>query len=712
MSTTKTAIDPVDWVKRTLAPVSNNVRNTWQLFPHPSSDDFSNRVGEVVSAQDELDKQKKEEETPFWKRMIQNSVIGAGLGGTLASIKAVPLVHKFSPEAAALGAGIGLAGSGGLTLARHVLQGPLKRRAEETISNADPGVRFVSQSPKTREKSREWEDAQWSPVSFAETGGLAGGLGGAAALWAAGRSPMADGAWKYTLGGAAAGGVLGHLLGRWHKNVKHKEFLDHVNQELSGVQHPRAQEASLQAEVEQQPMNKAAMTQDIMGDILKEAASMTGRGGSPVVSTNAGLMRGRGGKVEQFVARKGGLTKLNQASLDMALDRAVGVYGLAEFCSELEKLADDAQSVQNSDPNGDGPTDEQNSRDAAMVGAHIPVEKDKAPKGTTEPSQISDASTKPSPSQAASTDPSPNVKVSEETPKTLRRRAEAIVSNGKGVLAIKKPGYLLLPGGGVKQDETPEEAVRRETSEETGRRLSYLSRKRPTIDTIFNPDKPCSPGHLGESTDFFYALDGGSDKTDHKDREDFTFIPFDEAISYLLKCMRRDDADWAHANNSTRLFLITQARDESDGTRDDIDGAELAFDKEASLKKADAVQLLPKQEAIAFTPSGNLVARKTKNRRLELPAGLPGMTAVPYENPVSYVPEEGVPEPGYHGHSVSLVTGESPPIEGFDEMSPDAALKELYASLGHPKNRQLQNVDRARARAIIRLMKTRTPVAR
>ena len=176
--------------------------------------------------------------------------------------------------------------------------------------------------------------------------------------------------------------------------------------------------------------------------------------------------------------------------------------------------------------------------------------------------------------------------------------------------------------------------------------------------------------------------------------------------------MRRDDADWAHANNSTRLFLITQARDESDGTRDDIDGAELAFDKEASLKKADAVQLLPKQEAIAFTPSGNLVARKTKNRRLELPAGLPGMTAVPYENPVSYVPEEGVPEPGYHGHSVSLVTGESPPIEGFDEMSPDAALKELYASLGHPKNRQLQNVDRARARAIIRLMKTRTPVAR
>lgn len=821
MPTTKTALDSTDIIK-TVAPVTSNTRNVWQLLPHPSSEDFSDRVGEVVSAQDELAKQRKEEETPLWKRLLRNSAVGAGLGGTLASIKAIPLVHGFSPEAAAIGAGIGLAGSGGLTLARHLWKQPLKRRAEEQIASADPGVKFVTQNPKTRQEAREWEASQWSPYAGAEAGGIAGGLGTLGAMWAAGKTPGPGDSWKYGLGGAGAGMVLGHLLGRWHKNKKHKEFLEHTNRELSAMQNPRAQEASLEAEVEQQPMNKAAqvastvpkpiaspkpvapplpptvsappmvpqgvsafdpayrssvnaqmdanakaalppktfarnkidrgvgdveieagiappratptdisklpgyrpqqaalpirktgeaISQDDLGTILKEAASMTGRGGSPVVSTNAGLMRGRGGKVDQFAARKGGLTKLNQSTLDMALDRAVGVYGLAEFCSDLEKLADDSQCVQNSDPNGDGPTDEQNSRDAAMVGAHIPVERDKAPKGTTEPSPVSDAETTSSPSQAASTDPSPSVKTSEETPKTLRRRAEAIVSNGKGVLAIKKTGYLLLPGGGVKEGETPEEAVRRETSEEAGRKLSYLSRKRPTVDTIFNPDKPCSPGYLGESTDFHFALDGGSDKTDHKDREDFTFIPFDEAIAFLLKCMKRDDADWAHANNAMRLFLITQARDEADGTRDDIDGAELAFDKEAAVKKADAAVYAPRNESVYFLPSGNLAVRRGKNRRYEFPTDIQGATAVPYEQPVIYAPEGGVPEPLVHGYKYHMHSAEGPLPEGFDEESPDSVLKNLYATLGNPKLRDFQSLDRSRARSIIRLLKTRSQPA-
>lgn len=43
----------------------------------------------------------------------------------------------------------------------------------------------------------------------------------------------------------------------------------------------------------------------------------------------------------------------------------------------------------------------------------------------------------------------------------------------KFILAQKSPhGYIIFPGGGINRDETPEEALRRETKEETGAIIS------------------------------------------------------------------------------------------------------------------------------------------------------------------------------------------------------------------------------------------------
>jgi 8-oxo-dGTP pyrophosphatase MutT (NUDIX family) len=848
----KIAINASD-IMGVAAPISNAAKNVWQLLPQKDPEDFSDRVGAYVSAEDELRKQKKEKKQDFWKRLLRNTGVGAGLGGALAATKAVPVVRGFSPEAAAVGAGLGALGSGGLTAAREIFQAPLQARAEKTINEADPSVSYVARNPKTREMAKEWESAQWSPYAGAEIGGLVGGLGTLGGAWALGAKPTAGQSWGLGAGGLAAGAVLGHLLGKWHKSRKQQAFLEHTQRELENMKSPKAQEAVVEAQMEQSPeLQKAAE------EAIKLAVSMHGQGGWPVCSTNAGLLRGRGGKVDQYAARKGGLVKLNEAHLDMAIDRLLGRESFAELCLDLEKMADDAQSVQNSDPKGDGPTDPVWAAEQAKGGAIVPVDVNKAPEGATEPSPATEATTdavktadeskpyrdrveafaldedgtlyggkyegdktfgsfgggiedgedpltaaarefkeesghdlvdhklldvkplladwKPpyeSPQQAerakkyrgsrtifvggklkkstdpavvgtsclkeirnytpeevhASLDGAPEgfakvraaarkeaitkllglSKTAEEAPK-LRRRCEVIVSNGKGILAIKKRGYLLMPGGGIKEGEDPADAVKRETSEEAGRKLKYLASARgsKSIDTLFDPKNIISPGHIGESTRFFTAKDAGEDGTTHKDREAFEFIPFDEAIEHLVRCMKRDDADWALANNAERLFQITKARDEADGTREEIDGAEHAYETEEAVKVADVAQYIPKSDVVYFTPSGKIAVKPGKLRRYDFPSEIASATDVPYETPITHLPETGVPEPGAHGYKYHIRTAEGELPEGFVEEDPTNVLNNLYASLGNPKNKAYSSLDRARARAILRLMKKRS----
>lgn len=662
----KTAVVNFDDILKTVAPVTSNVRNVHQLLPRPTGTDFSERVGDYLSAEDESIKGDKEKETPFWKRMVRDSLIGAGLGGGLAAAKAYPVARGFSPEATAVGAGLGLVGSGGLTLARHLLRESLSDRAEKRLHDADDGVKFVANHPETREKAKEWANAQWSPYSGAEVGGILGGIAPLGAAWALGKTPTTGQSWGLSLGGAAAGAVLGHLLGRWHRNKKQREFLENTDKALSTMTRPGAKEEF---------MSKAAapvLSQDELADLLKTAARAPG--GWPTVSTNAGLLRGMGGKVDQYVAGKHGMRKFN------------GADELFELCGALEKLADDALSLQNSDPAGDEPA--------------VPVE----PKVTSKPTPE-----KP-PSADASVQASPTIKVSADS-KKLRNRSEVLISDSEGVLAIKKSGYLLMPGGGIQEGEDAEKAVARETSEEAGRKLKALSKHSTVIDVLFAPDNILSKGFDGESTTFFTALDGGDDDTQHKDREPFKFIPYDEAIQHLVDCMAKPEAAWALPNNATRLFLISKLRDEANGTADDIRDAEHGYDKEANTKLADAAVYAPRNEVIYFTPTGNIAVRKGKGRRYDLPSDIPGAVAVPYETPVSMLPDEGVPEPGVHGYRYSLSSAEGVLPEGFEEETPDNVLKNLYATLGNPRHRAFMNLDRARARALLRLMKSRTPNA-
>lgn len=415
---------------------------------------------------------------------------------------------------------------------------------------------------------------------------------------------------------------------------------------------------------------------------------------------------------------------------------------------------------------------------------------------------------------------------------TLRHRAEAIVTNDKGVLAIKKDGYLLLPGGGLNEGESAEEAVCREAIEEADRSLIDPV-KVDSTKNLFDPSNILSKGFEGQETEFFTATASDKLGSEHEDNEDFEFIPFDEAIEHLLQCMSDEDNSWDLANNSVRLDQIVKAKPElentvtkkeasaetpyegekpkdeaveitgapgggattKDGSKAVIDPAipqvvethtgkdvdvvksishheskerrlmdtglpypeahdkaeeyenaklkqeqgldtkdiqsyqaqlrqplEQAKDHKADsdidprvnsvdkvYKQADAPVTIPKSEYVLFTKDGKLIAKRRSNRRFDLPDMGQGRPA-PYEPAIRYLPTEGVPEQGVHGYDIGLRVGETEQApEGYEAVDPQAALKDMYASMGMSANRQYQGLDRARARVILRALKQRKP---
>jgi len=284
---------------------------------------------------------------------------------------------------------------------------------------------------------------------------------------------------------------------------------------------------------------------------------------------------------------------------------------------------------------------------------------------------------------------------------TLRERSEVICTNGKGVLAIKKPGYLLLPGGGLNDGESAEAAVVREAIEEADQVLDDLQ-SADSVRVAYIGEGP-SKGFDGELTHFYTATDGGKIGTEHPDREEFKWIPFDEALTFLTEMLVDDSAAWAFDNNLARIKLIEAGTPGADKKSDKLQSAEIV--RADSIKTADQASFLPRAEFVLFNKDGKLVVQKGKNRRFNLPSMGVGAPA-PYERPIQFLPPEGVPEPGAHGYDIGLRVGDTDTVpEGYEAMDPSAALKDMYASMGMAANRPYQALDRARARAIVRYLK-------
>lgn len=141
----------------------------------------------------------------------------------------------------------------------------------------------------------------------------------------------------------------------------------------------------------------------------------------------------------------------------------------------------------------------------------------------------------------------------------FRIRSEAVVYNKDGILCIYEDGYILFPGGGTDQGETPLQGVMRESIEEADTKLLDVVGQ-GKLAAVWDKENPLDPDYIGEMTHFFTAFNGGTLGTEHRDRENFEVKPFDEVLSFIKEVMVLPDQFWARQNNLKRIELVELAR--------------------------------------------------------------------------------------------------------------------------------------------------------
>jgi 8-oxo-dGTP pyrophosphatase MutT (NUDIX family) len=546
-------------------------------------------------------------------------------------------------------------------MVRNRLRGPIASSSAKTIDETPEVIKRIASNPDVQDSIEKYTQARWLPWQGLEAGATGGLLGGAAMALLSGSKPG-----SYLGGGAAIGAGLGGLIGVISRYYQKKKMLSKIQDAYSE---------------EEQKMPKVAADIWLKTNNLKNPTQVVG--GRPISASNALFMKGN--NLLDYVSA--GLIKkvaidLEARKLCNSIDiKNLYIYGI---CKAHEKLAQNI--VPPSNPN------------TAAIQNFIEKQKQilqKKMQGNKPPT--------PAPVPASVPEKPFEPKLAAELPK-LRSRAEAIIytdgDGGKsGVFCIDKGTYILFPGGGIDTGETPEQAVTREAIEEADLKLLNIQLHK-CVDALH--DKPLMPGYDGERSYLFLALSGGTVGTDHEDREPFKIKPFTEIIQRLDELIADTSLEWAKDLNTTRKAMVEEAEKLQHHMPKKL----------AHTKTADTAQTLRKQDVIAFTPEGKLVIRRGPNRRVEFLPELPGARPVPYEDPIRYVPAEGVPEQGVHGYDISLQTGETPNVpEGYEAVDPHEALKSMYGSMGLSANKPYRNWDRTRVRAILRLLKKRKPIA-
>lgn len=663
-------------VFRVFAPITQGARDVHGLLPSWGKGELSQSVADIIAAEDELSRQKRDKFKPLWQRALLNMAIGGTVGGLVAGAKSIPFTRNtINPKTMGTIAGLSAATALAFTLGRHALRKKLRSEATGTLREASEAAKYVARHPLTREKSKSWETAQWAPWGGMEAGAILGAVGALAGGWAKG-TPNTPGAQTSLAAiGAGLGGVAGLGLGYLYRKHKQREFLEHVENELSHMPSSKAQEAVTESAVEQDPMLKAAIAIDLK-DVVKVAYDGVNR--PPVVSTNAPLLRGMGGPPDRWSISPHGARKVfANVFADLGRKMKTGSDAGDTYNDDVSIAVAETVARIHEEQNQEKPAEDAASQEK------VAVDKEREP-------VVDDHASAPQ--------------------DKMRPRAELILWNSDGVYAIDKGDYILFPGGGVDDGEQPRDAAIRETLEEANRHVINVVNSE-VVESVW----PTNSGNEfwdasefdGERTYFFSGVDAGEAGVTHADQESFAVIDFDTLISRLQELIKRDDQAWASRNNEVRLKLVKHARRLA-ASKANLEPIKQASDGQE--KTADIAQFLPRKEVFVFTPSGKLAIRRSQNRRFELPSDVEGKP-VPYELPVQLIPEGGVPEPGMHGYNIALHSADSELPEGFEEADPQDVLKDLYAALGKPENRPYQSLDRARARSLLRLLKKRVPSA-
>lgn len=558
-------------------------------------------LADIVHARDTVHDIKQDEKHPLWRRMLNSALTGAAIGGTTIGAKAAPFVAKGDNltgglvAGAATGAALGGLTGAGVELLDHITAGRRRRNAEQVLKDAPQRVFDRLREPDVAAPARDYHTSRAYPLRLAELGLVGGGLAGSIAglahpvttpgdhhVEAFGvNGPLlseAKGAGKWGLIGSGVGAGLGLLGGMWWRAHKRKQLVDALAKKTAGFPDPENAPGQEKRALGQ---TKTALRPDRLERLrarrteIKKEYWLTLTSGTKVYLVPGEDVRNN--ILTEFIGGGHHLVYSwipgNEIWIDTGVPEDDRPFILVHEIYEIALMqrgysydvAHDAANVVESEvramrktaatdprkpdepgqitwPRTNGPTLPPifrgwplSSSNTKMIQANARLGLERYSMGRIVHDKVAAAA-------------------------KLRSRAEAVIYNEDGVVAIPRKDYVSFPGGGIDDGEEAEFAAIRESIEEADRKLLHI-KPMGVQDMVWPKDQVMVEGYDGFKNYIFLALDGGKVGTTHEDNEDFKVIPFAEVESLLEGFIARPDLAWSKEANEARLQVVREAAD-------------------------------------------------------------------------------------------------------------------------------------------------------
>ena len=573
-------------VLNAFTPVVNAVSRLTSVLPGADVPKVtSDQAADVIAAKDTKHDVAHDRQSPMWARLLRHGAEGAvagGLGlGTKAGIIAGGVTgHPW--KGVTWGAGIGAAVGGGAAVANELFHRATEKRrtelADKTLDEANPHLLKRLKDPDVAGEAETYNQSRQAPIRGLELGALLGGMGGGVVGAYSHGTPneRESHAGTGALIGMAGLGSAGLLLGALLKRHRRNQLVEALTKK--GAAHDlwlKTNEPDFQTATGGNP-RKASNRQ-----LMKAMAGPPERYAAGVIVSGDLKLAAVGARVK--LAREAGLEKAFLKDITTGGGKTYKVYTVN---GPYVRNHIDVGFIGGSNPEADPKyipegeiwldnTLEGMDRDAILV-----HEKTEAVLMSEDDREYHDAHGKANEVEEQYRDdrqdkPLTEKRVKEaswarpmhvwfgyEPPKLaaetaqvprLRSRSEVVIYSDKGVFCSLRDDYILFPGGGIDDGETPELAVAREAIEEGDRKVLHL-KAMGTSEKMGTYKK--DPKFDGDRTFHFIALDGGEIGTKHEDHEDFQWIEFGHALRFLADCMKRDEWNDQAANEIRRQSII------------------------------------------------------------------------------------------------------------------------------------------------------------
>lgn len=593
----------LDSVLQAATPVTNTIDKVVDILPTQEDSGLTpERAADIVDAQDTVHAIGQARRHPLWYRLLASAIPGAAVGGLGLGAKAGAILagdRAMVPTMAA-GASAGAALGGGASVLSELFDRATEstrlRRANRTLNGVSTGVKRRLADPDVAGRAQAYQAARDYPMRLAELGALVGGLGGSA--YGAHSTPAGAGdprvklfgvegptthqianASRYGLAGTLAAAAAGAVGGTWWKNRKRKELVHELShrkvamdygkklQDMFFRQHPPELWSTLKDGVKVMLVDGPAVRSLLLTEFIG--------GGHGLVydfipADEIWIEKSIPEHDRSYIL----IHELYERALmsqgwdyDTAHDEANRVEGKVRRMTLTDKTAaarqpdpdkpEDTWLATNAPPRTPtGGRPSRSSNKSLMTGIGNTIERYAGGHRVDRLDKVAQANQT---SGIAISLGSVIAKVANQKTPNLRSRAETVVYNQDGVVAIKKDDFLQFPGGGIDDGEEPAFAAYREAIEEADRKLLHLQ-PFGVQEAVWPAGENIVEGYDGFRNYLFLAMDGGRCGTTHEDNEDFGIVSFTGAIDFLESLKDRKDLQWRRSMIDAELAAIKQAQ--------------------------------------------------------------------------------------------------------------------------------------------------------